>query len=85
MYNIRHVIGHYVQRDSPATVGEPQLFLSVFISISQLLCFLKGYVLCCARIKSSKKIFFSTARLRMLVFIDEHGFFYCPASNNTLC
>lgn len=29
--------------------------------------------------------FVFTARSRMLVFIDEHGFFYCLASNNTLC
>lgn len=35
-------------------------------------------------LKSSRKIFF-TARSRMLVFIDECGFFYCLASNNTLC
>lgn len=34
-------------------------------------------------IKSSRTFF--TARSRMLVFIDECGFFYCLASNNTLC
>ena len=79
MYTIRHEMGRYVQQELPPCC----LFLSKF---SWLLCFLVGKVTLHGRIKNQvEKGFFFTARSRMLVFIDERGFFYCLASNNTLC
>lgn len=75
---IRHEIGHYVQQ---ALV----VCFSLNLKACHEYCYLTtGWGPTMVTLKSSRKIFF-TARSRMLVFIDECGFFYCLASNNTLC
>lgn len=81
MYIIRHEIGHYVQRELPLVI----CFSLNMKACYEYCCFLVGYITFYGHIKSSRTFFFFTARSRMLVFIDERGFFYCLASNNTLC